>query len=217
MSSVEPRPTFLNLPRKKQDNIFRVALSEFSEKGYQGASINTMVRDLGIAKGSMYQYFKGKDGLFLFVFSRAMETVITHLRSIRDKSRGQALSVRLRMILESGVRFIEDRPDVYTLYVNLLNDRTLPMRETLLKDLSCQGIEYMRDYLEEAVENGELKPGMDTCKAAFLINAVLDRFFLSRTLAHACPSTGIFQGDKQTTSQWIDDIVSMLCRGVLHD
>lgn len=217
MPSVEPLSTFLNLPRKKQDRIFRVALAEFSEKGYQGASINTMVRDLGIAKGSMYQYFKGKDCLFLFVFSRAMETVITHLRSIRDQSRGEPLSVRLRMILENGVRFIEDRPEVYTLYVNLLNDRTLPMRESLLKDLSSQGIEYMRDYLDEAGENGELRPGIDTCKAAFLINAVLDRFFLSRTLAHASPPTGIFMGDKQATGQWIDAIVSMLCQGVLHD
>lgn len=213
---MEPFPTFLNLPREKQDRIFRVALNEFGDKGYQGASINAMIKDLGIAKGSIYQYFSGKDGLFLFVFTRTMETVKDHLRSIRDRSHDNPLSVRLKMILDEGVRFIENHPEVYTLYITLLNDRTMPMREDLLNVLRSQGLEYIHDFLVRALERGELRPGIDIQKASFMIDAVMDRFLLSRTIPHIAPGTGIFQGDAETIGLWIDDIVSMLCQGVVH-
>ena len=58
---MEPaRPTFLNLPPEKKERVVAAALGEFADKGYQQASLNTMVAASGIAKGSIYQYFKDK-------------------------------------------------------------------------------------------------------------------------------------------------------------
>jgi TetR/AcrR family transcriptional regulator len=55
-------PTFHNLPFNKQERILDGALSEFAEKGYARASLNSLVARLGIAKGSIFQYFHDKAG-----------------------------------------------------------------------------------------------------------------------------------------------------------
>lgn len=45
------RPTFLNLPEDKQARIIEAALTEFADKGYQQASLNTIVAASGICQG----------------------------------------------------------------------------------------------------------------------------------------------------------------------
>jgi AcrR family transcriptional regulator len=61
---LRPQITFNNLPDEKREAIIRVVLEEFSKNGYRQASINTIAGRLVIAKGSIFQSFKTKEGLF---------------------------------------------------------------------------------------------------------------------------------------------------------
>ena len=56
-SIVNTIKTFQNLSQTKQDRITVAAITEFSENGYTGASINSLVDTLGISKGSIFLYF----------------------------------------------------------------------------------------------------------------------------------------------------------------
>ena len=62
---LKPQKTFLTLPEGKQARLLETATEEFAAQGYQKASINRIVEKLGIAKGSIYQYFRNKEHLFL--------------------------------------------------------------------------------------------------------------------------------------------------------
>ena len=62
-----PSNTFLNLPDDKRERIISAALEEFANNDFRNASITRMVRSLGIAKGSVYQYFKDKKDLYLYL------------------------------------------------------------------------------------------------------------------------------------------------------
>jgi AcrR family transcriptional regulator len=62
-----PKDTFFNLPADKRALIRDVAISEFARYSYDAASINRMVAEAGIAKGSFYQYFEDKRDLFLYL------------------------------------------------------------------------------------------------------------------------------------------------------
>jgi len=213
---VKPLKTFENLPLSKQEKIMGAALKEFGEKGYQGASINVMVKHLGISKGSIYQYFKDKEALFLYVFASSMDMVKQNLRAIRDQSMDQPLSVRLKLTLGEGVHFIENHPDVYKLYVTLQNDWSMPMRNELLQALRTYSLDYIGSFLENACDRGELRQHTDIAKAGFVIDAIMDRFLLSRTTPHAAQGTDIFHGDQETVNSWINSIVDMLCQGVIR-
>ncbi|MDQ6754575.1 MAG: TetR/AcrR family transcriptional regulator [Actinomycetota bacterium] len=61
------RPRFAKLPPSQQEAILRVALDEFSSRGYHDASLNRVIDAAGISKGSMYYYFEGKEDLYAYV------------------------------------------------------------------------------------------------------------------------------------------------------
>ena len=62
-----PKSTFVNLSEEKKNKIFHAALREFSTRGFSQASINQIVRAAAISKGSFYQYFSGKEDIFLYM------------------------------------------------------------------------------------------------------------------------------------------------------
>lgn len=62
-----PKDTFYNLSEEKQKRIFDGAVQEFSERRFSDASINQILKNAGIPKGSFYQYFTDKEDLYLYV------------------------------------------------------------------------------------------------------------------------------------------------------
>jgi AcrR family transcriptional regulator len=66
-----PSSTFLHLDPEKRGRFFQAALDEFSARPYDQASISAIVRRLGIAKGSVYQYFDDKFALFAWLLEEA--------------------------------------------------------------------------------------------------------------------------------------------------
>lgn len=59
-----PSSTFLNLAPEKQEKLLSAAVREFTERPYNEASINRIVREAGIPRGSFYMYFRDKEDLF---------------------------------------------------------------------------------------------------------------------------------------------------------
>nr|MBC8322798.1 TetR/AcrR family transcriptional regulator [Candidatus Neomarinimicrobiota bacterium] len=51
---------FEKLPEEKKARIMNASISEFAEKDYETASMNTVVNQAGISKGSLFNYFKTK-------------------------------------------------------------------------------------------------------------------------------------------------------------
>lgn len=62
-----PKDTFYNLSEEKQKRILDGAVREFSERRFSDASINQIVKNADIPKGSFYQYFTDKEDLYLYV------------------------------------------------------------------------------------------------------------------------------------------------------
>ena len=54
----------------KRDRIVECAMRHFAEDGYQGAKVEDVANDLGIAKGSIFQHFGSKAGLFFEAYKR---------------------------------------------------------------------------------------------------------------------------------------------------
>jgi len=56
----------------KRARIIEMAGLYFAEHGYHAARVGDIAANLGIAKGSIFQHFGSKDGLFLEVYKRAV-------------------------------------------------------------------------------------------------------------------------------------------------
>jgi AcrR family transcriptional regulator len=63
-----PTSTYFNLPPEKRERIFAAAVNEFAHRNIQSASLANIVAEAGIARGSIYQYFRDKDDIYIHVF-----------------------------------------------------------------------------------------------------------------------------------------------------
>jgi AcrR family transcriptional regulator len=59
----------------KRDRIVETAMRHFAEHGYQGARVDDIASELSIAKGSIFQHFGSKSGLFFEVFKTATRSL----------------------------------------------------------------------------------------------------------------------------------------------
>ncbi|MBW8486685.1 TetR/AcrR family transcriptional regulator [Actinomadura parmotrematis] len=62
-----PTSTWYRLDVAKRERVLEVAMREFGEHGYSTGSLNSIAREAGIAKGSLFQYFSDKLEFFAFV------------------------------------------------------------------------------------------------------------------------------------------------------
>src|SRR3954468_20338615 len=59
-------------PAPKRDAILRAAIDVFAERGFFNAQVADVARAAGVAAGTVYLYFKGKDDLLVSIFERSM-------------------------------------------------------------------------------------------------------------------------------------------------
>lgn len=77
--------TFYNLPKEKKMRIFTSAVREFSNYPYAKTSINRVIQEANIPKGSFYQYFDHKDDLYIYCITKIYQQIL-EIRQKRKES-----------------------------------------------------------------------------------------------------------------------------------
>lgn len=211
---MEAKKTFFNLPLEKQRRVVETALQEFSEKGYQGASINLIVSKLGIAKGSIYQYFSDKRSLFLYIFDYAVELVRKRLRQVKQETREEPTFERIRRSLLSGVDFIEEHPFIYRGYLKMMFEREVPFREELLKKIRLFSSDYLTSLLLEGRQRGEVRGDVDLETMVFLLDAVMDRCLQAYAVAYLDPGLHLHRAKRAELERKIDGLIEVIRTGI---
>jgi AcrR family transcriptional regulator len=206
--------TFRGLDGRKQQRILSAALTEFAEEGYSGASVNTIVKRLGISKGSLFNYFSDKRGLFHFVFERALDVVKDYLKTVREETSSDDLFTRLEKSLLAGVAFIRSHPRVFKIYLRVLFENGLPDRNSLIKSIRQSSIQYLMEFLEVAKAKGEIRGDVDVKEAAFVIEAVLERFLQVYGVQCLDAGFGLYKASDDEVQLWAKRIVSLLRTGL---
>ena len=114
-----PSTTFLRLNDKKRKRFIQEAYIEFSLNQFNGASVTNLVKTLGIAKGSVYQYFSDKEALYKFLVTESIQ----HLDHLLDKAcpyHGEAFYDWYTKLVIVEVKFFLSFP-AYSLLLRNLN------------------------------------------------------------------------------------------------
>lgn len=75
----------------------------FVRGGYEGTSVDDLVTALNLRRGSLYQAFGSKRGLFLAVLRRYVDTTVTdETRQVSELVEGDTLDLLLVAALERG-------------------------------------------------------------------------------------------------------------------
>lgn len=101
-----PSNTFFNLNKEKQDKIIEVSLKEFSSSPYPEVSINKIIMNAGIPRGSFYMYFESKEDLFEYLMEEHYNRFIINMNECLGKNDGDLRNTFISMY-EKSINYIK--------------------------------------------------------------------------------------------------------------
>ena len=90
-----PTATFLNLPPEKQERLMDAASREFASKPYNEASINRIIQEAGVPRGSFYMYFQDKEDLFRYLVQGYLDQMTMVLEEALVRQGGDVFAALL--------------------------------------------------------------------------------------------------------------------------
>ena len=200
---------FEQLPEEKQSRIVDASISEFAEKDYETASMNTVVNQAGISKGSLFNYFKTKSVLYDHIYQLALGEVKLYLRDVRDETIDLSFENRLSKVVDSGVLFIMEHPRLARIYFRLVYSGDSPNRKKIVNELQAMSDDYLGNIIQDAIDRNELNPNLDKSQSVFFLDAVLNRFLKEYHLVMNQRSQDTF--DKE---EWVKGITKLFTKGL---
>jgi len=117
-----PLKTFERLSNEKRQLFLKEALREFAEHGYNEASITRLVENLGIAKGSVYQYFSDKFDLYNYLIEQSYKKLIK-IRQFIDRRNFVEISTWFLNRTAAEIKFAQEFPYDFSLINRIKRDR----------------------------------------------------------------------------------------------
>jgi len=171
---------FGKIPEEKRQKILNVAITEFSEHGFDSANINSIAQKAGISVGSIYKYFANKEALFLTVIHFGVEKLKSVLEEIMQSDEG------LESRIEKIIRAIQLHSRNNVQLTRLYNEMTTESRSTLVwkiaSDMENATAGLYASFIKDAKKAGEVRPDVDPSLFAFF----LDNLFLLLQFSYAC-------------------------------
>jgi len=136
--------------RGRRDEIIRVAALLFLESGYRGASMETIAERVGIAKPTLYHYFKRKEDILYEIHKLFVLPLLEHQQGYAD--RRLPPDDQLRRAVRDMLAAMRDEPG----YIRSVIEHGRELgeeRDREFRDISRKH----RLLLEEAVRDGIAK------------------------------------------------------------
>lgn len=206
--------TFKKLDEGKKARILDAAVEEFSRHGFRQASVNRMVESVGIAKGSLFQYFGSKEGLFTVIFNYAVELVRQSLREVKKQTCDTDFFERIKESLLAGIRFIKRHPRVYRIYLKMIFQEDFPLRAEFLQQVHLFSAEYLRPAVEAGIQRGDLRADTDIEMTLFMLDALMDRFLQAYCVPFLDAGASIYQAPAVELERKVDEFIRLLRYGM---
>lgn len=130
-----PTKKFENLPADKKNIIIEVCMDEFATYGYDNASTNRMVEKIGIAKGSLFEYFPTKKLLFLYIFRFTFDKIYIALNDIDFSSMSTDLIDRIKTLIDVSFQIYIRNPTLYRFQTGIIEKGKVPFLEEIYSEL----------------------------------------------------------------------------------
>jgi TetR/AcrR family transcriptional regulator, fatty acid metabolism regulator protein len=155
----------------KRDAILRAAIETFAARGFFNAQVADVARSAGVAAGTVYLYFRGKDDLLISIFERTMTQAIAAGRESVAARRGAV--ERLREIARLHFERLGRDRDLAVVFQVELRQSTKFM-ERFSTTYLRQYLGIIRDVIADGQAKGAFRAGVNPTLAAKMFFGVLD-------------------------------------------
>src|SRR5712691_5216721 len=179
-SSLVAPPRYRSMPPRprseaKRSRIVDAAMRHFAEQGYHAARVGDIAAALGIAKGSIFQHFGSKDGLFFEVYKRAVRSFPKYLDAPAEvKDRGFFEVLRYWLARTEHLLHENWIPYRISLLGNYGTDLTL--KREINRFLITEDPYGRVAFVRFGLERGELRKDLDVEMIVSIIDWMVERF-----------------------------------------
>jgi AcrR family transcriptional regulator len=190
--------------RAKCERILEAATGLFVRFGYRKTSIDDVAREAGIAKGTVYLYYRNKAELVFHTIALEKRAYVNRLAPVLDPAR--PASERLRLLVEIGFVLSEETP-LLTRFSSGDGDIAQAMREvdtSVLAQINEFQTEFMVGLLDEASDRRLSR------------ETLAERAHLLVDMIYAVTVNGRMVAADMTVAEYARGVAGILVDGVLN-
>ncbi len=184
------------LKRHRREEILRAAVEVFADRGYFAARMREVAERAGVADGTLYLYFKGKEDLLVSILEEYAEAFLTRAR--RDAEKASDPSDKLRIVVERHLFSMEsDRALAQVFQIELRHTRRF-LRQ-VAKGKVAQYLGLLQEIIADGRQAGAFRTDVPIEVAARAVFGAVDEVVTAWVLAsrpwplaeHAKPLVGL--------------------------
>jgi AcrR family transcriptional regulator len=170
-------PPKADVSQERKAQIYQAALNCFLRKGYHLTTMDDIVVESGLSKGTLYWYFKSKKDLFLSMLRQVMDQFGQEMASMAAQESGAADKLRSALAL-----FRAELADMSAFFGIMMEAWALTRHdenvENLVREIYTSYADLMTGIVKEGVSNGEFDVELPEAMSLVLL-ALFDGITLS--------------------------------------
>lgn len=187
------KDAFEKISPDKKKRILDAAITEFASKGFIAANINVMAKKAGISIGSMYNYFKSKEMLFLTIVDHGYKVLKEVISSV-DLEQGDIFE-KLELLLRMAQKYSREYPELNQIYLDLTSEGLSHLSKKLSKQMESITAHFYRALMAEAKKDGIISSGLDEYVTSLCIDNLMVMLQFSYTSDYYKERMKIFAGE----------------------
>jgi TetR/AcrR family transcriptional regulator len=204
-SSLVSPPRYRRMPPRprsegKRARIVDAAMRHFAEQGYHAAHVGDIAAALGIAKGSIFQHFGSKDGLFFEVYKKAVRSFPRYLEAPADVCDRGFFEV-LRYWLVQTEHLVREDWIPYRVYLLGNYGTDLTLKREINRFLMAEDPYGRVPFVRFGLDRGELRRDVDVEMVVSILDWVVERFQDALLIEELDPGLIRRQGDLEEKKQ----------------
>lgn len=151
-----PKETFHKLHSTKKEAFIEAFMYEFSHRTYEEASITSVVKTLGIAKGSVYQYFDSKLDLLLYLKEQCELVKMKYIMHLKRDDYPD-FWMYYRDLYAEGIKFDIEHPLKGRLLYNISNSTHTPALQEVFATWKVKALAMLETMILQEIGHGNFR------------------------------------------------------------
>jgi TetR/AcrR family fatty acid metabolism transcriptional regulator len=183
----------------RTSELLAAARSVFSRKGFYNATIDDIAYEAGVAKGTVYLYFKSKNDIYIAALRDGIEGLIRDMR--RQAEAGGTTETKLHRLIAAKLAFFDKHRDFFQILQSELGRVEKTMTEC--KDLYFDQAQIVEKVLRQGIKEGVLRK-INTKKTAFAVTDLTRGIVIQR----------VFGWSRTPLDDEVEFIFTLLWKGI---
>jgi TetR/AcrR family fatty acid metabolism transcriptional regulator len=187
---------------EKRARILDAAVKVFAERGFHSATVAEIARGAGVADGTIYLYFKGKDDLLLRLFDEKMTELVAEVKEALSTERNAP--GKLRRFIQLHLALVERNPELASVLIVELRQSAQFLKAADRQKIAAY-VDLIAEVVREGQERGELDGNVSPATVKRAIFGALDELALG----------WLMSGRRSPLKKTAAEVAQWLVRGLL--